>query len=82
MIVVIWILALVLSAPLVSSFFSSISFNVASGASLSVPNSESEKAQAVLDAQFPSMNQSSGPIIVVFQDQNVYSNEVKNDFFH
>ncbi|HVB12734.1 MAG TPA: MMPL family transporter [Nitrososphaerales archaeon] len=80
-IVVLWILALVLSAPLVSSFFSSISFNVSGGSILSVPNSESEKAQAVLDAQFPSMNQSSGPIIVVFQDQNVYSSEVKNDLF-
>lgn len=79
-IVVAWILALALSAPLTLDFFSSISFNVVNGGpSLSVPNSESEKAQAVLSAQFPSTNTSTGPIIVVFQNQNVYSDEVKDD---
>jgi len=80
LIVVAWILALALSAPLTLSFFSSISFNVANGGpSLSVPNSESEKAQTILNAEFPSTNTSTGPIIVVFQNQNVYSNEVKTD---
>ncbi len=78
-IVAVWVLALVVSAPLISSFFSSISFNVASGGSLSVPNSESEKAQTILSAQFPSTNTSTGPLIIVFQGQDVYSNGVKSD---
>src|SRR5271169_1363113 len=77
MIVVAWILVLALSVPLTLSFFSSISFSVTNSSSLSVPNSESEKAQAVLSAQFPSTNTSTGPIIVGFQNENVYSDEVK-----
>jgi RND superfamily putative drug exporter len=78
-IVAVWVLALVVSAPLISSFFSSISFNVASAGSLSVPNSESDKAQTILNAQFPLTNTSTGPLIIVFQNQDVYSNGVKAD---
>ena len=74
-IVVVWILILLLSVPLVSSFFSSVSFNVSAG-SLSVPNSESDQAQNVLSSQFPSMNFSGNSIIVVLQNQNVYSKDV------
>ena len=74
--VITWVLVLLVSAPLVSSFFSSVSFNV-SGSSLSVPNSESDKAQAVLDAQFPSMNFSGNSVIVVLQNQNVYGKDVR-----
>ena len=76
-IVITWVLVLLVSAPLVSSFFSSVSFNV-SGSSLSVPNSESDKAQAVLNAQFPSMNFSGNSVIVVLQNQNVYANDVRS----
>jgi RND superfamily putative drug exporter len=79
LIVAVWVLALVVSAPLISSFFSSISFNVASAGSFNVPNSESEKAQTILNAQFPSTNTSTGPLIIVFQNQDVYSNGVKAD---
>jgi len=75
-IVIAWVLALLVSAPLISSFFSSVSFNV-SGSSLSVPNSESDKSQAVLDAQFPSMNFSGNSVIVVLQNQNVYAKDVR-----
>jgi putative drug exporter of the RND superfamily len=75
-IVIAWVLVLLVSAPLVSSFFSSISFNV-SGSSLSVPNSESDRAQAVLNSQFPSMNFSGNSMIVVLQNQNVYANDVR-----
>ncbi|HXY56891.1 MAG TPA: MMPL family transporter [Nitrososphaerales archaeon] len=75
-IVIVWVLVLLVSAPLVSSFFSSVSFNV-SGSSLSVPNSESDRAQAVLNSQFPSMNFSGNSVIVVLQNQNVYSKDVR-----
>ena len=75
-IVIAWVLVLLVSAPLVSSFFSSVSFNV-SGSALSVPNSESDRAQAVLNSQFPSMNFSGNSIIVVLQDQNVFANGVR-----
>lgn len=81
-IVAAWFIALVVSAPLVAGFFSSVSFNVTSGASsLVVQNSESQKAQAVIDAQFPAMNTTAGPVIIVFQNQNVYSNQVKAGIF-
>ncbi len=76
-IVVAWLVALVISTPLILGFFSAISFNVANSNALSVPNSESERAQAVIDAQFPAMNTTSSPVIVVFQDGNVYSTGVK-----
>jgi RND superfamily putative drug exporter len=76
-IVVAWVLILLVSAPLVSSFFSSVSFNV-SGSSLSVPNSESDRAQAVLNSQFPSMNFSENSVIVVLQNHDVYSSDVKS----
>ncbi len=80
-IVVAWVLALIVSAPFISSFFSSISFNAAGGGGLSVPNSESEKAQTIISDQFPATSASAGtgPIIVVFQNQDVYSNAVKAD---
>ena len=81
-VVLVWVLALVLSAPLIASFFSSISFNVANGGpALTVPNSESEKAQTIVSAQFPATNVAAGagPIIVVFQNEDVYSNAVKAD---
>jgi len=75
-IVVVWVLILLVSAPLVSSFFSSVSFNV-SGSNLSVPNSESDKAQAVLNSQFPSMNFSGESIIVVLENQDAYAKDVR-----
>ena len=77
-IIALWLIVLVLSVPLVLGFFSSVSFNVANSNALSVQNSESERAQAILDAQFPSMNTTSSPIIVVFQSQNVYSGGVRS----
>jgi len=75
-IIVAWVLVLLVSAPLFSNFFSSISFNV-SAKNLSVPNSESDKAQAVLNSQFPSMNLSGDSVIVVLQNQDVYSSSVR-----
>jgi RND superfamily putative drug exporter len=75
-IVVAWVAILLVSAPLISSFFTSVSFNV-SASNLSVPNSESDKAQAVLNSQFPSMNFSGNSVIVVLQNQNVYSKDVR-----
>ncbi len=78
-VIVVWLLILIASAPLIASFFASVSFNVAGSNSLSVPNSESDRAQALLDAQFPSTNSSSNPIIVVFENSNVYSDSVKAD---
>ncbi len=80
-IVAVWLLVLVLSTPLVLNFFSSVNFNVTSAGSLSAQNSESQKAQAILDAQFPSANTSAEPILVVFQSQNVYSDQVRNGLF-
>ena len=80
-IVLVWVIALVVTIPLVFNFFSSISFNVTNSSSLSVPNSESEIAQAIINTQFPMLNASNSPIIVVFQNQNVYTDAVKTAVF-
>jgi RND superfamily putative drug exporter len=79
-IVVAWILILLVSVPLVSNFFSSVSFSV-SASNLTVPNSESDKAQAVLNSQFPSMNFSGDSIIVVLENQDVYAKDVRLGIF-
>jgi RND superfamily putative drug exporter len=76
-IIVAWILALVISAYFIPSFFSSVSYSVLSSG-ISIPNSESTKAQNILDAQFPSLSSSStNTIIVVIQSTDAYSNQVK-----
>ena len=82
LIIIVWILVLVLSTTLIPSFFAGVSYDVTalaiSGAS---KNTESQIAQNILDAQFPSSSGAGNySIILVIQNpaSGVYSDAVKN----
>jgi len=78
LIIAAWLVAVVVAGTQIPSFFSSVSYNVA-GANFGGPtNQESQLAQNIINAQFPSSNDSgSNGIIVVLQDGQVYSGSVQ-----
>ncbi|MDG6928692.1 MAG: MMPL family transporter [Nitrososphaerota archaeon] len=69
-----WVVAIAVSAAFVPGFFAAVSYDVA-GTNIGPSNSMSQRAQAILDAQFPSsMNQSGSSILLVVQGHgDVYS---------
>jgi RND superfamily putative drug exporter len=77
-IIVAWVVAVIIASTQVPAFFGSVSYNV-EGSSLGGPtNMESQKAQRIIDAQFPSSSNSSGnSIIVVLQDGQMFSSSVQ-----
>jgi len=79
LIIVAWLIAVVVAATQIPVFFSSVSYNVA-GSSFGGPtNAESQVAQAIIDAQFPSSaNSSNNGIIVVLQNGQMYSSTVQS----
>ena len=81
-IIIVWVVALVFSAAVIPSFFSGVSYNITTLASSGAPqNTESQIAQNILDAQFPSSNGSGdNSIILVIQNPTpgLYSDAVKN----
>jgi len=80
-IVIVWIVALALSVTLIPSFFSGVSYDITSLGKFGGPsNAESQVAQNILNAQFPSMNTSAtNGLILVIQNpsQGAYSDAVK-----
>jgi putative drug exporter of the RND superfamily len=74
-----WIIAVVIAGTQISAFFSHVSYNVA-GSSFGGPtNAESEVAQKIINAQFPkSANSSDNGIIVVLQNDQMYSSSVQS----
>src|SRR5271157_1040599 len=84
-IIVAWFVVVIASLLLISSFFSSVSYNITGGFG-GPANSESQKTDNLLQAQFPtSANQSSDSIIIVLQENqssqasfNPYSDAVRN----
>jgi len=79
LIIVAWIIAVVVAATQIPVFFNSVSYNVA-GSNFGGPtNAESQVAQKIIDAQFPStVNSSGNGIIVVLQNGQVYSGSVQS----
>ena len=79
LIIVAWIVAVIVAGTQIPVFFSSVSYNVA-GSSFGGPtNAESQVAQTVIDTQFPSSANSSGNgIIVVLQNDRMYSASVQS----
>ena len=72
-----WVVAVLLSLVLVSSFFSAVSYDLANGFG-GPSNTESEKAAQIVQAQFPASADGSGnSIIVVIQGAPVYSDSLK-----
>ncbi|HEV2389681.1 MAG TPA: MMPL family transporter [Nitrososphaerales archaeon] len=79
LIIVAWIIAVVIAGTQISAFFNHVSYNVA-GSSFGGPtNAESQIAQNVINAQFPkSANSSDNGIIVVLQNDRMYSSSVQH----
>ncbi len=77
-IIAVWVVAVIIAGTQIPAFFRSVSYNV-QGASLGGPtNMESQKAQQIIDAQFPSSsNSSANSIIVVLQDGQMFSSAVQ-----
>lgn len=80
-IIIAWVVVLVLSVTLIPSFFSGVSYDITGMASGGPKNTESQIAQNILNAQFPSMNSTGdNSIILVIQNptSGIYSDAVKN----
>jgi hypothetical protein len=81
-IILAWVVALVLSFTLIPSFFTGVSYDITELASGGAPqNTQSQIAQNILNAQFPSMSGSdNSSIILVIQNPTpgVYSDAVKS----
>ncbi|MGI0081598.1 MAG: hypothetical protein ACRECH_18510, partial [Nitrososphaerales archaeon] len=80
MIIIVWVIALLLSLTLIPTFFSSVNYNIANTNFGGSKNTESQIAQNILNAQFPSSNNSGdNTIILVIQTTgpNVYTNAIR-----
>jgi len=73
-----WIVIALISVSFLPSFFSHVSYNLTGGFS-GPSNTESQKAQDIIDEEFPSSNNnaSSNAILVLLQGADPYSNSVK-----
>ncbi|MDA4135828.1 MAG: MMPL family transporter [Thaumarchaeota archaeon] len=79
LVILAWIIGLVVFGSQIPTFFGAVSYNVA-GSNFGGPsNAESQQAQAILTAQFPSSSNSGGNgIIVVLQNSQMYSPAVQS----
>jgi len=79
LVIVAWIIALVVFGTQIPTFFGAVSYNVA-GSNFGGPtNAESQLAQNIIAAQFPSANNTGGNgIIVVLQNRQMYSSATQS----
>ena len=79
LVLVAWIVALVVFGTQIPTFFGAVSYNVA-GSNFGGPsNAESQLAQNIIHAQFPSASSNGGNgIIVVLQNDQMYSSSVQS----
>ncbi len=72
-----WVVAVLLSLALIPSFFSSVSYNLTGGFG-APPNTEADKASNIVQAEFPSLgNTSENSILLVVQGTSVYSDSLR-----
>ena len=79
-IVVAWILALAFSVTLIPSFFSSVNYNITNTSLGGPKNQEAQITQNLMNAQFPSSNNSGNKAILLVihtSGGSVYSNAIK-----
>ena len=78
-VIIAWVVAVLLSLVLIPSFFSSVSYNLTGG--FGAPsNTMSVKAANIIQAQFPSLtNSSDNSILVVIQGAPVYSDALQQE---
>jgi uncharacterized membrane protein YdfJ with MMPL/SSD domain len=79
LVLVAWIVALVIFGTQIPTFFGAVSYNVA-GSNFGGPsNAESQLAQNIISAQFPSASSNGGNgIILVLQNDQMYSSSVQS----
>ena len=77
-IILTWMIIFLVSLTMVSGFLSSVNTNITSAGGPS--NTESQKAQNILNSQFPALNNNTDDnlIIVILQGGQPYSDAVKN----
>ncbi|MDG6923762.1 MAG: MMPL family transporter, partial [Nitrososphaerota archaeon] len=78
-IVIGWVVLVLVSVSFLPNFFSHVSYDITGGIG-GPSNTESDRAQKILNAEFPSSasNASSHAILVLLQGPNPYSDSVKN----
>jgi putative drug exporter of the RND superfamily len=79
LVILAWIIGLIVIGSQIPTFFGAVSYNIA-GSNFGGPtNAESQLAQNILNAQFPSSNNTGGNgIIVVLQNGQMYSPAVQS----
>ncbi len=79
LVLVAWIVVLIAFGTQIPTFFGAVNYNIG-GSNFGGPtNAESQQAQNILDAQFPSnSNSSNNGIIVVVQNNEMYSSAVQS----
>ena len=83
LVIIAWVIALIAFGTQIPTFFGAVNYNVG-GSNFGGPtNSESQQAQNILTAQFPSSNSNSSGngIIVVVQNDDIYSSSVQSAIF-
>lgn len=77
-IIVVWLIIILASVMLTPRFFASVSYNISDSSFLAPPDTESQRAQRILDEQFPTLiNQSGNNIIMVIKSKEVYSDDIR-----
>jgi putative drug exporter of the RND superfamily len=78
LIIVAWIVAVIVAGTQIPAFFDNVSYNVGNSNFGGPSNAESQLAQNIINAQFPSTNNSGGnSILVVLQNDQMYSSSVQ-----
>jgi putative drug exporter of the RND superfamily len=78
LIIIAWVVAAIIAATLIPTFFSVVSYNVTNTNLGGPSNTPSQIAQNILNAQFPSNNRSDNSILIVVQGSNLYSSQMRN----
>lgn len=80
--IIAWAVVVIISLSFLPSFFSNVSYNITGGFG-GPTNTESDRAQNILNTEFPSVvnGTASNSIIVLVQNVNPYSNSLKSQVF-
>ncbi|MHB8566326.1 MAG: MMPL family transporter [Nitrososphaerales archaeon] len=79
LIILAWIIALFASLVFIPGFFSSVSYNIGGSNFGGTSNAESQVAQNIINAQFPSSaGNGNNSILLVIQSPQVYSTGIRN----
>ncbi|HEY4699964.1 MAG TPA: MMPL family transporter [Nitrososphaerales archaeon] len=85
-IIIIWIVIIIGSIAFIPNFFNATTYNLTDSAVSSPDDSESKKAQAIINSQFSSPITEGGTsggdsIILVIRNNEIYSNDIRKSIF-